>query len=206
MADRTFNDVKINLTLKPQTTRANLSSSKEDLAVQMGKIQKWYTDFAWSAWTAPTVEVSGSGNAVTTASWSTSSGELTLTKGATFLTQHPAIPVTTDTTSTASPTAGGTFTAVDSVTRDSNGHVTAINVKTITLPSASSGFIPMTGSYDISGNLGFNGTNHGYYLKDSTGRAFPGIYYNSTDFWIGATQKTTTHFTGKTMISTGYNS
>lgn len=42
MADRTFNDVKINLTLKPQATRANLSSSKEDLAVQMGKIQKWY--------------------------------------------------------------------------------------------------------------------------------------------------------------------
>lgn len=67
-------------------------------------------------------------------------------------------------------------------------------------------YIPMTGSYDIYGNLGFNGTNHGYYLKDSTGLAFPGIYYNSTDFWIGATQKTTTHFTGRTMISTGYNS
>ena len=67
-------------------------------------------------------------------------------------------------------------------------------------------YIPMTGSYDISGNLGFNGTNHGYYLKDSTGLAFPGIYYNSTDFWIGATQQTTTHFIGRTMISTGYNS
>ena len=42
MADRTFNDVKINLTLKPQTARANVSSSQEDLAVQMGKIQQWY--------------------------------------------------------------------------------------------------------------------------------------------------------------------
>ena len=42
MADKTFNDVKINLTLKPQTARANVSSNKEDLAVQMGKIQQWY--------------------------------------------------------------------------------------------------------------------------------------------------------------------
>ena len=42
MADKTFNDVKINLTLKPQSERANVSSSQEDLAVQMGKIQQWY--------------------------------------------------------------------------------------------------------------------------------------------------------------------
>ena len=40
----------------------------------------------------------------------------------------------TDTTSTGSPAAGGTFTAVDSVTRDTTGHVTGINVKTVTLP------------------------------------------------------------------------
>ena len=40
----------------------------------------------------------------------------------------------TDTTSTGSPSYGGTFTTVDSVTRDTTGHVTGINVKTITLP------------------------------------------------------------------------
>jgi len=40
----------------------------------------------------------------------------------------------TDTTTTGSPSAGGTFTTVDSVTRDTTGHVTGINVKTITLP------------------------------------------------------------------------
>lgn len=45
MVNKTFNDVKLNMTLKVQSTRANLSSSKEDMAVQMGKIQKWYTDF-----------------------------------------------------------------------------------------------------------------------------------------------------------------
>ena len=39
-----------------------------------------------------------------------------------------------DSTSTASPGYSGTFTAVDSVIRDTTGHVTGINVKTITLP------------------------------------------------------------------------
>ena len=43
MASRFFNDVKVNLTLKPQSERANVSSSQEDLAVQMGKIQQWYS-------------------------------------------------------------------------------------------------------------------------------------------------------------------
>lgn len=41
----------------------------------------------------------------------------------------------TDTTSTAAPSYGGTFTTVDTVTRDSTGHVTGINVKTVTLPT-----------------------------------------------------------------------
>jgi hypothetical protein len=39
-----------------------------------------------------------------------------------------------DATSSASPTHGGTFTAVDSVTTNTTGHVTGINVKTVTLP------------------------------------------------------------------------
>ena len=41
----------------------------------------------------------------------------------------------TPTTSTASPAHGGTFTAVDSVTVSSEGHVTGINTKTVTLPA-----------------------------------------------------------------------
>ena len=48
---------------------------------------------------------------------------------------HPSISKSTDSTSTASPSAGGTFTAVDSVTRDGNGHVTKVNTKTVTLPN-----------------------------------------------------------------------
>ena len=41
----------------------------------------------------------------------------------------------TDTTSNASPAHGATFTAVDGVTTNATGHITAINVKTVTLPS-----------------------------------------------------------------------
>ena len=78
-------------------------------------------------------EVTGSGNAVTSVSFA--NGKVTATKGSTFLTQHPTITKSTDTTSTASPSHGGTFTCIDSVTRETNGHVTKINTKTVTLPA-----------------------------------------------------------------------
>jgi len=42
----------------------------------------------------------------------------------------------TDGTSTAAPGYGGTFTVVDTVTRDTTGHVTGINVKTVTIPAS----------------------------------------------------------------------
>ena len=45
----------------------------------------------------------------------------------------------TDTTSTAAPAAGGTFTVVDSITQDATGHPTAVNVKTVTLPASGVG-------------------------------------------------------------------
>ena len=41
----------------------------------------------------------------------------------------------TNTTSTASPGYGGTFTALDSITSNATGHVTAVNTKTVTLPA-----------------------------------------------------------------------
>ena len=48
---------------------------------------------------------------------------------------HPTITTSADTTTTSAPSAGGTFTAIDTVTRDSNGHVTTLRTKTITIPS-----------------------------------------------------------------------
>jgi hypothetical protein len=82
---------------------------------------------------ASTVTTSGNGNAITAISQN--GNTITATKGSSFLTSHPTISKSTDTTSTGKPGHGETFTTVDSVTRDSNGHVTKINTKTITLPS-----------------------------------------------------------------------
>jgi hypothetical protein len=42
----------------------------------------------------------------------------------------------TDTTSASSPGSAGTFTTVDSVTTNTTGHLTALNLKTITLPTS----------------------------------------------------------------------
>lgn len=42
----------------------------------------------------------------------------------------------TNTTSVTSPAYGGTFTAVDSVTTNATGHVSAVNLKTVTFPAA----------------------------------------------------------------------
>jgi len=63
----------------------------------------------------------------------TKTSELTNDSG--FLTQHPSITLSSNTTSTASPAHGGTFTCIDSVTQDTNGHITKVNTKTVTLPS-----------------------------------------------------------------------
>ena len=60
------------------------------------------------------------------------------TKGQSFLTAHPTISKSTDTTSTQSVAHQGSFTVVDSVTRDSNGHVTKINTKTVSLQNPQS--------------------------------------------------------------------
>ena len=65
----------------------------------------------------------------------------------------------TDSTSVASPADGATFTVVDSVTRDTTGHATGLNVKTITLPSFPA--IPTVGDGQINGatsGLGISGS------------------------------------------------
>ena len=59
----------------------------------------------------------------------------------------------TDTTSTNSPDYGETFTAIDSVTTSARGHVTAVNVKTLTLPSTDDT------SYDLSVQAGASNTS-----------------------------------------------
>ena len=79
------------------------------------------------------IKTTGSGNAITKIE--KSGKTITATKGATYLTAHPTITKSTDTTSTQSVAHQGSFTVIDSVTRDGNGHVTKVNTKTVTLPS-----------------------------------------------------------------------
>lgn len=112
----------------------------------------------YDANTITTATTTGNGNAVT--SISASNGALTITKDSTFLTAHPTITTTTDTTSTASPSHGGTFTTIDSITRDTNGHVTKVNTKTITLPSDS--------NTDTKVNVTLGTTTKAYILGTST--------------------------------------
>jgi hypothetical protein len=60
-----------------------------------------------------------------------------------------------DTTSTASPSFGGTFTAVDSVTSNATGHITALNLKTVTIPTEVLQTITLTGDVTGSGTGSF---------------------------------------------------
>lgn len=80
------------------------------------------------------VSVTGDGNAIT--SIEVSGNTMTATKETTFLTAHPTITMGEDTTATATPDFGESFTAISGITKDENGHVTQIETKTVTLPTA----------------------------------------------------------------------
>ena len=96
-------------------------------------------------------------------------------------TEHPTISTKDDTTSSASPSAGGTVTVVDSVTRDSNGHVTNVNTKTITLPSGGSGSSGADGenggyytpAVSGAGVLSWTPSKHGKRIQHRSGRTYP---------------------------------
>lgn len=61
-----------------------------------------------------------------------------------------------DSTSTAAPAFGGTFTAVDSVTSNSEGHITGLNLKTVTIPASPT--ITLTGDVTGSGTTSISTT------------------------------------------------
>lgn len=77
------------------------------------------------------------------------------TGASTITINHDAVS-RTNTTSTAAPAAGNTFTAIDQITSDSYGHITGVRTKTVTMPSSASGGIALT---DLS--VGTEGTANG---------------------------------------------
>ena len=78
------------------------------------------------------IEVTGTGNAITGAS--ISGNKISFTKGSSFLTQHPKV-TTTPTNTESAPEAGSDIEVIDSITLDSNGHVTSYQTNTVTIPN-----------------------------------------------------------------------
>lgn len=78
----------------------------------------------------PTIEGTGNGVAEVIIS-----GRKVTIRKQNFLTEHPTIATIEDTTSVETPGSGCTFTTIDSVTRDANGHVKKVNTKTVTMPT-----------------------------------------------------------------------
>ena len=115
--NRELFNVQLDVKFTEASSRANITS-EENIAVSFGKLSKWYEALVPTGGSSGKILVWNSSG---TAKWNDP--------------LHPTIIKSADTTSTASPAHGGTFTTVDSITRDANGHVTTINTKTVTLPS-----------------------------------------------------------------------
>ena len=109
---------------------------------------------------------------------------------------HPSISAT-ENTSNASPAHGGTFTAVDSVTVNSEGHVTAYNLKTVTLPADDDT------TYTAGNGLGLTGTSFSLDTPSTlTVSSTNGVTENSHTHAI----TTTTNGTASTIVATDSNS
>jgi hypothetical protein len=91
---------------------------------------------SYSGWTisdGSNTQAIASGNTLTV----TATDEIEGTVSATdTLTIGHADVSRSNTTSTASPSYGGTFTAIDSITSNARGHITAVNTKTVTIPAS----------------------------------------------------------------------
>jgi len=91
---------------------------------------------SYSGWTisdGSNTQAIASGNTLTV----TATDEIEGTVSATdTLTIGHADVSRSNTTSNASPSYGGTFTAIDSITSNARGHITAVNTKTVTIPAS----------------------------------------------------------------------
>tara|TARA_R100001440_G_scaffold26542_4_gene43469 strand:+ start:40445 stop:43075 length:2631 start_codon:yes stop_codon:yes gene_type:complete len=94
-----------------------------------------------------------------------------------------------DTTSSTSPGSAGTFTAVDSVSTNATGHLTAINVKTVTMPT-----VPASDNYVK------------WVLEGDSGTDLNVTSNTTADFAGGTGITTATTATGMTITNSGVTS
>lgn len=100
--------------------------------------------------------------------WISIAGDVTEVQGGTYISvtnQTGPIPIVnhdstsrSDTSNSVSPGYGATFTAVDSVTSNATGHITALNLKTVTLPSAENYSWNLTGDSGTNQNISSGNT------------------------------------------------
>ena len=102
---------------------------------------------------------------------------------------HDAVSRTNN-SSTQSPAHGGNFTVIDSITTSTEGHVTAVNTKTVTLPSDN--------NTDTLQSIAANSTNANQYISfvpntsgAQTGRVDAGLVYNPSSNILTATNVST---------------
>jgi hypothetical protein len=148
----------INLT--PNTTQTGAATLAADLSATGSASSSTYLrgDNTWATLPAGFTGFSLAGNTGTTQS--VGSGDTVSILGGTVMATVASATDTitinhsnvtrTDTTSTASPAFGSTFTTVDSVTSSAQGHITALNLKTVTLPTPTNQTITLTG--DVTGS------------------------------------------------------
>ena len=133
-------------------------------------VVKVYANGSW-------VEVGGGVESLTAGTYLTNAG----TAAAVILNHDNT--TRTNTSSVTSPAYGGTFTAVDSITTNATGHVSAVNLKTVTFPAAedytwsaaadagSTRIIQSGNTIDFTGGTNINTENAGgetrFHLDDS---------------------------------------
>lgn len=126
---------------------------------------------------------------------------------------HPTTTATAN-TSTATATHGGTFTAIDSMTVNTTGHVTAYNTKTVTLPAQYSHptgdgnlHVPATGTSNngkflmagsTAGSLSW-GTPTNTTYSAGTGLSLSGTTFNHSNSITAGTAGTSSATSGSTL-------
>ena len=128
---------------------------------------------------------------------------------------HVDIARSNTTTGNTSPNYGGTFTAVDSITTNARGHVTAVNTKTVTMPASNNttydllavantavnaGLLRLQDSSSSNDTVTFTGTGTSNVSSNATH-----IIINSADQYLGTVTSivAANGLNGGTITSTG---